>query len=132
MHSSQPPRPLAVLLLAAGVAACDRQATLPGPPPVLAPAPEVHAYLPSVVDAGSRVVPGLSDTQTAGKIGAQLSLLDRLLVERDAARVRDALRTLRNLLSQYAPAARTADGAELSAIELVIEAVERLISEPAS
>jgi len=131
MRSNRSQRPFAALLLAAGLSACDSHSTLPGPPPVLAPPPEVEVYLPSIADAGERITPGLSDTKTGAKIGAELTLLDRHLRQRDAARARNALQSLRDLIAQYAPAARVPDGAELSAIELVLDAAQSLLSEPA-
>lgn len=125
-------RALPALVLAAGLVACDNRTTSPEPAVVLAPQAEVEIYFASVTDAGARIVPGLSDTRTGATIGAELSRLDRHLRDRDARRVRDALRSIRDLIAQYAPVSRAEDGADLSAIELVVDAVQRLLSEPTS
>lgn len=123
-------RAFPALALAASLAACDNQITSPDPNLVLAPESEVEIYFASVADARIRITPGLSDAATGASIETELSRLDRHLRNREVGRVHSALQSLRNLIGQYAPASRVRDGAELSAIELVVDAVQRLLSEP--
>lgn len=119
-----------ILALAVSLAACDKGITTPEPILVLAPESETGVYFASVEDARIRISPNLSDTQAGAGIETELSRLDQHLRARDAGRVQNTLRSLRGMIGQYASALRAQDGADLSAIELVVDAVQRLLSEP--
>lgn len=124
-------RAAAVLPLMVGIASCDAGPTTPsGPPRVLAPAAQVQAFLPSVTDAVHRVAPGLSDAAVRGQIGAQLTALEQALQQRDVTRVQNAATSARNLLAHYNVALRAQDGPDLTVIELVLDGIDDLLTEP--
>jgi hypothetical protein len=118
----------AALALATMVAGCDGSPTDSGRTGGLAPAEQVQAFLPAVVDAAERITPGLGNAQAAAVIGPQLLVLHDQLVRREAQQIPFTLSTLRGQLLAYGTTARYEDGAEITAIELVLDGVQRLLS----
>lgn len=126
-------RAAAVLPLLVGVASCDAGPTTPSTPPrVLAPAAQVQAFLPSVTDAVHRVAPGLSDTAVGTQIGVQLTAIEKALQQRDATSVQGAATSARNLLARYNATLRAQDGPDLTVLELVLDGIDDLLTEPTS
>lgn len=128
---TRPFRHLTTILVLPLLAApgCDGNATGPGQGQ-LAPAAEVEAFLPSVLDAAERVTAGLGNRSVGTAVAAELGVLQAQLVRRDAPGIRLSVGTIRTMLLSYGTTARVEDGAELSAIDLVLDGVLRLLSEP--
>lgn len=127
----------AVALATLTLAACsdgDGPATPPTPTPDLAaPAAVVETFLPLLFDEQQRVLSSLEDRATARELNERLDRLATLLRQRDAKAATSEVELLRAALRYYGPTLeiRTADGAELGALEFVIDRSAALIGMPA-
>lgn len=117
-------------------AACSRTAdaaTLSGPTITLSMASpqQVTDFTPSLSDVQSRVLPGLGDAASVGRLNTQLAQLAAALTARDAAGVEGQINAARATLAAYPAAARTGDAAELSVIDIVLDRAAQLVGMPA-
>jgi len=122
-----------IVAVALGLAACDGRrgpTTSNGP---MAPPAEVEAFLPAFLEEQERILPTLEDRRTAQELDDRLNRLFTFLKRRDAARATEEIGLLRAALRYYGPstAVRIADGAELGAIEIVLDRAAVLLRMPA-
>ena len=122
-----------VAAAALALAACnDGRGPTAGNGPMAPPA-EVEAFLPAFLEEQDRILPTLEDRRTAQELDDRLNRLFTFLKRRDAARATEEVGLLRAALRYYGPSVqvRTADGAELGAIEIVLDRAADLLRMPA-
>jgi hypothetical protein len=126
------PRILAVAAALALAACNDGRGPTAGNGPMAPPA-EVEAFLPAFLDEQERILPTLEDRRTAQELNDRLNRLFTYLSRRDAARATAEVGLLRAALRYYGPSTevRIADGAELGAIEIVLDRAAALLRIPA-
>jgi hypothetical protein len=126
------PRILSVAAAAAlmlSAAACnDKGPTRPVRDP-MAPPGQVEAFLPAFLDEQERILPALEDRRTARELNDRLDRLVTFLKRRDANRAIEEVNLTRAALRYYGPSVdvRTADGAELGAIEVLMDRASELL-----
>lgn len=122
-----------IVAVAFGLAACnDRRGPTMGNGPMAPPA-EVEAFLPAFLEEQERILPTLEDRRTAQELDDRLDRLFTFLKRRDAARATEEVGLLRAALRYYGPSVqvRTADGAELGVIEILVDRAAELLRMPA-
>ena len=125
-------RLLALSLAALTVGACSddsRSPLEPLPEGVTAPArAEAQAFEPSIDDAGERVIPVIDDIAVSLNLTGQLSTLRKALDRGDAREAREQVLRAQETLDRYRSRPETrAEGADLSAIELVLDRARMLL-----
>jgi hypothetical protein len=122
-------RTILVFAAALALAACsDRRGPTVGNGPMAPPA-EVESFLPAFLEEQERILPVLEDRRTAQELDDRLNRLFTFLKRRDAARAAEEVGLIRAALRYYGPstAVRIADGAELGAIEIVVDRAAELL-----
>jgi hypothetical protein len=112
----------ATALMLSSAACNDKGPTRPGRDP-MAPPGQVEAFLPAFLEEQERILPTLEDRRTAQELDDRLNRLVTFLKRRDANRAIQEVNLTRAALRYYGPSidVRTADGAELGAIEILID-----------
>jgi hypothetical protein len=122
-------RPLALPLLAAGLAACTDTPTIPRITPPVKPAREVVAAAPydlkvglalAADDARARVIPTLGDAGALHAVDNAFRSLGDAVRANDASAVRSAINQANGTLNALAHSAPNTDPVEVAALRLVV------------
>lgn len=131
------PRTLGIVAVAAlvvGIAGCrDGRGPVGSKRDPMAPPAQVEEFLPAFLDEQERILPTLEDRRTAQELDDRLDRLVTFLRRRDAIRATEEVGLIRAALVYYGPSTnvRIADGAELGAIEILMDRAAVLLGMPA-
>ena len=123
---------LYVLLVMAGACSRDASAAVAGPTIQLMTATpqQVAAFMPSLSDVQSRVLPALGDAPSVSKLTAQITALLNALNAGDATAASNQIDLARATLASYPAAAKAFDAAELSVIDIMLDRAAQLLGMP--